>query len=124
MKEKFVTITGINHYLGTKPFKVNRMVKLIKEEKNDYDTEAIRVDMPYIDTVGYVANSPYTVFEGTFSAGRLYDIMDDTAFAQVLFITPAGVIAKVLSEDEAKNLFSSQKDFFDMSLSTELPEKL
>ncbi len=120
MKEKFVTVTGINHYLGTKPFKVNRVVKLVKEQDNDFDTEAIRVDMPYLDTVGYVANSPYTVFEGTLSAGRLYDLMEEVAFAQVMFITPAGVIAKVLTKEEAKKLVASQSVFFEPDLITQV----
>lgn len=30
MENYFITITGMNHYLGMKPFKVNRIVKLVK----------------------------------------------------------------------------------------------
>ncbi len=68
-----VTITGLAHYYGTKPFKVGAVIKLKKEYDNKYDDEAIRAQLPYIGTVGYVANSTYTVYSGTYSAGRLYD---------------------------------------------------
>ena len=34
MKEKYVTITGTNHYYGTKPFSVGKKVKCFKEPDN------------------------------------------------------------------------------------------
>lgn len=102
MENVFITITGQNHYLGLKPFKVGRLVKLIKEPDNDYDENAICAVMPFIDTVGYVANSTYTVFAGTYSAGRLYDKIGDYAYAQVMFITHSSVIALVLSPEEVE----------------------
>ena len=37
----FVTITGIDHYYGKKPFEIGRIVKLIKDKNNEYDKEAI-----------------------------------------------------------------------------------
>ena len=30
-KTYFVTITGLNHYYGKKPFEIGRIIKLIKE---------------------------------------------------------------------------------------------
>ncbi len=36
-----VTITGLAHYYGTKPFKVGAVIKLKKEYDNKYDDEAI-----------------------------------------------------------------------------------
>ena len=48
-------------------------VKLVKEPDNEYDKEAIKVEMPGIGHIGYVANSPYTVVGESYSAGRLYD---------------------------------------------------
>ncbi len=62
MEEIFVTITGMNNYYGFKPFRVGKIFKLTKDEDNIYDCEAIRAEMPMIDTIGYVANStkPYT----------------------------------------------------------------
>lgn len=102
MEEVFVTITGIDYYLGKKPFKVGRKVRLVKEEENTYDAEAIRVELPYIDTIGYVANSTHTVYDGTLSAGRVYEKIGEKAVAQVMFITHSAVIAKVLSENSDK----------------------
>lgn len=69
----FITITGLNHYYDKKPFEINCILKLVKEPDNEYDDEAIRAELPYIGTVGYVANSTNTVFKGTVSSGRLYD---------------------------------------------------
>ena len=102
MDEKFVTITAMDYYLGLKPFKVGRKVRLVKEKDNEYDSEAIRVELPYIDTIGYVANSINTVFDGTLSAGRVYEKIGDSAVAQVMFITHSSVIAKIIDENADK----------------------
>ena len=103
MKSMFVTITGQNNYLGMKPFKVGRIVKIVKEPENQYDQDAIRVELPFIDTIGYVANSVNTVFAGTCSAGKLYDKIDDYAYAEVMFITHSSVIALVVPPEEIEN---------------------
>lgn len=99
----FVTITGLNHYYGKNPFEINRVVKLVKEPNNSYDSEAIKAELPYIGTIGYVANSTNTVFKGTVSAGRLYDHIGDYAYAQVLFVTHSSVIALILSPEDIEN---------------------
>ncbi|MBQ7100043.1 MAG: HIRAN domain-containing protein [Clostridia bacterium] len=99
MENIFITITGVNHYFGMKPFKIGKIFKIVKEDDNDYDDEAIRAELPMIDTIGYVANSTNTVYAGTVSAGRLYDKIDDYAYAQTMFITHSSVIALVLSPD-------------------------
>ena len=96
----YITITGQNHYLGMRPYKVGRIVKLVKDRANEYDESAIRVELPFLDTVGYVANSVNTVYAGTYSAGRLYDKIDAHAYAKVMFITHSSVIARVLSPEE------------------------
>ena len=103
MKNVFITITGQDHYLGLKPYKVGRIVKIVKDAENEYDEDAIRVELPFIDTIGYVANSVNTVFAGTCSAGKLYDKIDDYAYAQVMFITHSSVIALVLPPEEVEN---------------------
>ncbi len=96
----FVTITGIDHYYGKRPFKVGRIFQLIKDRKNQYDGEAIMAYLPFIEKIGYVANSVDTVYRGTLSAGRLYDKIGDYAFAKVMFITHTSVIAVVLDKEE------------------------
>ena len=112
MENYFVTITGMNHYLGMNPYKINRLVKLVKEPDNPHDPEAIRVELPFIDTIGYVANSVGTVFAGTCSAGRLYDKFEDYAYAQVMFITHSSVIAIVVPKEEVeeKNALDSEQN--------------
>ena len=52
-KTYFVTITGLNHYYGAKPFEIGRVIKLIKEPDNEYDNEAIVAFLPFIDKIGY-----------------------------------------------------------------------
>lgn len=101
--ERFVTITGINHYYGKKPFEIGRVFKIIKEPDNDYDDEAIFAFLPFIEKIGYVANSTNTVYQGTVSTGRIYDKIDDYAYAKTMFITHSSVIAIVLDKDDVEN---------------------
>jgi len=113
METMFVTVTGLNHYYGLKPFKVGGILKFEKEKMNDYDSEAIAVKMPYIDTVGYVANSPNTTFKGTYSAGRLYDSVGDFCYARVMFVTHSSVIALILTEQAnyvCEKMFSENEE--------------
>lgn len=100
-----ITITGINNYYGTKPFKIGRTVKLEKEPNNRHDSDAIVVTLPYIEKIGYVANSIHTVYEGTCSAGRLYDQFERFAYAKVMVVTHSSVIARLLPDEEVKDKF-------------------
>ena len=61
MKEQYITITGIKHYYGIIPFEIGRKITCVKDPDNYYDQEAIRCQVKHIGTVGYVANSTYTV---------------------------------------------------------------
>ena len=101
-KTYFITITGLNHYYGNKPFEIGRVIKLIKEPDNEYDKEAICAFLPFIDKIGYVANSTNTVYDGTISAGRLYDKIEEYAYAKVMFVTHSSVIALVLDKDDVE----------------------
>ncbi len=120
MENIFITITGISHYYGKKPFEIGRTVKLIKEPDNPYDNEAIGVYLPFIDKIGNVANSVQTVFAGTQSAGRLWDKIGESAFAQVMFVTHSSVIALVLPP-EPENDTESPKKTSDNYPPTEIP---
>ncbi len=102
MENTFITITGVRNYFGMKPFKVGKIFRIVKDDDNDYDEEAIRAELPMIDTIGYVANSTDTVFAGTVSAGRLYDKIDDYAYAHTMFITHSSVIALELSPEQVE----------------------
>lgn len=102
MENVFITITGIDNYYGKKPFRIGSLVKISKDFGNEYDAEAIRAELPMIHTVGYVANSTHTVYQGTQSAGRIYDKMGDYAYAAVMFLTHTSVIALVLSPEQVE----------------------
>ncbi|MCD8380725.1 MAG: HIRAN domain-containing protein [Lachnospiraceae bacterium] len=102
MKEKYITVTGIKHYYGLAPFKIGKKLKCVKEPDNPYDSEAIRVTLKHVGTVGYVANSTYTTMTGTMSAGRIYEKVGKKFKAEVMFITPVGVICRVVPEEEKK----------------------
>jgi hypothetical protein len=95
MKRIFFTITGTNHHYGQEFFEPKMSVRLVKEPDNEVDTEAIKVELEGLGHVGYVANSPYTVAGESYSAGRLYDKIGDKAKAEVVFVLPSGVIARV-----------------------------
>lgn len=94
----YFTITGLNHYFGSEFFEPGMKVKLTKEPDNDYDREAIRIEMNGLGKVGYVANNPRTVLGESFSAGRLYDRIADTASGEVLYKLPGGILC-VLDAD-------------------------
>lgn len=117
---RFITITGIDHYYGKKPFEVGRVFKIIKEPDNEYDDEAICAFLPFIEKIGYVANSPRTVYQGTVSAGRLYDKIDDYAYAKTMFITHSSVIALVLDKDDVEN---SDKNISEDKIEIAMPDK-
>ena len=74
MKDMYFTITGCNHYLGNEFMEKGMKVKLKKEPDNEFDTEAIMVQIKGIGKCGYVANSPFTVKGESLSAVRLYGI--------------------------------------------------
>ncbi len=57
-----ITIMELHH------LRLGRRLNVSKEPNNPYDGEAIKATMKQIGTIGYVANSPYTVATGTKSA--------------------------------------------------------
>jgi hypothetical protein len=95
MKDVYFTITGMNHYFGSDFMEKGMKVKLIKEPDNEYDKEAIRVELKGLGKIGYVANSPYTVIGKSISAGRMYDLIKKKAKGKIIMITPKGIICKL-----------------------------
>lgn len=85
---------------GESAFKLDGIIKLVKEPDNKYDTEAIACEMRYFGKIGYVANSTNTVIKGCMSSGRVFDKIDDGYFAKIKFITGNTAIAKILSSEE------------------------
>lgn len=98
----YITVTAFQNMHGSKPLKIEGLIKLVKEPDNKYDTEAIACEMRYFGKVGYVANSTNTVVKGCMSAGRVYDKIDDEYFAKIKFVTGSVAIAKILTSDEFK----------------------
>ena len=95
----YFTIAGTNHYHGKEFMKPDMKVRLEKEPDNEYDREAIRVCMEGLGQVGHVANSPYTVLGESYSAGRLYDRIGDTAEGTILYVLEKGVLCFLVVED-------------------------
>ena len=95
------TIAGTRHYHGKDFLEKGMKVRLEKEPDNKYDREAIRVLCDGVGHIGYVANSPYTVIGASFSAGRLYDRIGDTALGKVRLVTDSGVLC-TLKKDKPK----------------------
>ena len=88
----YFTIAGSGHYFGQEFMEKDMPVRLEKEPDNDYDKEAIKVMMEGLGLVGYVANSPHTVQGESWSAGRLYDKIGDTAEGTILYVMDSGVL--------------------------------
>ena len=102
MKEIYFTIAGTSHYYGQDFIKPKMKVKLVKEPDNKYDKEAIKVELPGLGTIGYVANSPYTVVGESYSSGRLYDKIEDSAKGRVLYVMPKGILCVLISHHSIK----------------------
>ena len=102
MKKIYFTIVGMSHDFGDEFLKPGMKVRLVKDPENEHDKEAIRVELEGLGKIGYVANSPYTVVGESWSAGRLYDRIGDTAKAKVFAVTEKGVLCRLETEKNPK----------------------
>lgn len=95
-KKIYFTITGLMQRLPDTEFiKPGMKVELEKEPDNEWDKEAIKVKLPGLGHVGYVANSVKTVIGESYSAGRLYDKIGDTATGTVLYNMGCAVVCEL-----------------------------
>lgn len=108
----FVTLTGIGLKNQMKHLKVFDRLLLLKEYDNAYDSEAIRVEAPFVGKIGYIANSVNTKAKGTMSAGRLYDKFEEHCFGVILFVTAENAILKVELPVLGKVKDEAEKDKF------------
>lgn len=93
----YFTITGITMRLPDTEFiKPDMVVTLEKEPDNEWDKEAIKVNMPGLGQIGYVANSVRTVIGDSYSAGRLYDKIGDKAQGKVLYNLVNAVVCELV----------------------------
>ena len=101
MEKIYFTITGTKYYYDHLFLEKGMKVRLRKDPENEYDREAIKVEMDGLGQIGSVANSPFTVLGESRSAGRIYDTIGDTASGTVLFILPQGVVCTLDEEDSS-----------------------
>lgn len=94
----YFTITGTRFFEGDEFFETGMNVTLEKEPENEYDKEAIVVKMPGIGKVGHVANSCHTVIGESYSAGRIYDKIGDSAEGKVLYKMPRGILCELVED--------------------------
>ena len=108
------TLTGTQHYEGQEFLEKGMKVRLEKEPDNKVDREAIMVKMKGLGKIGYVANSPYTVVGESWSAGRLYDKIGDTAKGKVVMVMDKGVLCRLETEKnpepETKKEYSESEE--------------
>lgn len=83
-RQPLINITGTQFYKGCGILKEGIVVDLIKEPENEHDSNAIRVELNG-ETVGYVADSPYTLIDGLKSARQIQDRFTDKTRAKFLF---------------------------------------
>lgn len=100
MSKIYFTITGTGYRFGQEFMEPGMTVKLVKEPDNEFDKEAIKVEMEGLGQIGYVANSPHTVLGESYSSGRLYDKIGDAVEGKVMYVLPKGVLGYVEVEEE------------------------
>lgn len=99
MNKIYFTITGTHHYFGKEFIEPDMEVKLVKDPDNEYDKEAIKVEMEGLGKIGYVANSTYSVLGDSMSAGRIYDRIDDVAYGVVKYVLPQGILCELIEKE-------------------------
>ena len=106
----FFTIAGTRHHYGQDFFEKDMKVRLEKEPDNEHDREAIKVMLEGLGLVGYVANSPWTVVGESWSAGRVYDKIGDTAEGTVLYVLEKGVLCYLDADVHLRDPYPEPED--------------
>lgn len=99
MNKTYFTITGTHHYFGNEFIEPGMEVKLVKEPDNEYDKEAIKVELEGLGKIGYVANSTFSVLGESMSAGRLYDRVGDVAYGVVKYVLLQGILCEITEKE-------------------------
>ena len=107
-----LTIAGCNYYFGPEAFCVGQRLRLIKDTDNAFDDEAICVMNDTGVVLGHVANSIHTVARGTYSAGRIYDLIAEKQYVKVLYVIDKYIIAGL--EEGGDQLEASAEIFTEM----------
>lgn len=84
--DTLICIAGRNFYAHQKiPLTAGVKVDLVREPTNEHDPDAIRVEVDG-NTVGYVANSSYTLIDRAKSATDIKSIVKENQRAEILFV--------------------------------------
>ena len=83
--DTLICIAGRNFYSQKIPLTAGVKVDLVREPTNEYDPDAIRVEVDG-NTVGYVANSSYTLIDRAKSATDIKNIVKEDQKAEILFV--------------------------------------
>ncbi len=97
-KSVYITLNHMDDFMDYPEFiRVGQELTLRKQKDNAYDDEAI-VALSNDHKCAYVANSVSTVARGTYSAGRVYDLIEDETNCIIRFIlTEEGVMIAELT---------------------------
>ena len=82
----YITINHLDDFESLLFLRVGDKLILKKDKRNVYDDEAIIVYNENDYKCGYVANSVHSVARGTYSAGRIYDLIKDEDKCIIRFI--------------------------------------
>lgn len=93
-KDTLINITGTRFYSGLEVFKKGMTVDLIREDDNEHDPDAIRVELEG-KIVGYVANNEYTLIDNVKSATEIRKL-DNKRAEVVLIYLDEYVIARLV----------------------------
>lgn len=99
MGVKYITITEFDEFYGLKPFGIGNILTCIKESSDPFDPKVMKVILPYIGTIGFVANTKESTIGGTTSASRIFHYVRKKFFVRVLFTCECGIICKLEDED-------------------------
>lgn len=122
MKKIHLTITGMDYYEDLTSFELGEIIRLKKEPTNYHDPEAIKAEIPFTGKIGYVANSIKTVVKGTMSAGRIYDKIEETSYAKIVFITNKELICEFLDAKRSEKEIKAIESLFEKWNAEELEE--
>ena len=101
MDEKiYITINHLDDFESQMFLKTGDVLILKKDRNNQYDDEAIAAYTKDNYKCGYVANSVRSVARGTYSAGRVYDQIEDEArcFVRFILVEEGCLIAELETE--------------------------
>ncbi len=91
----YITINHLDDFQSVSFLKPGDKLVLKKDKNNIYDDEAIIAYKESKTKVGYVANSVHSVARGTYSAGRLYDLISDDAKCVIRFMIDDMLIVEI-----------------------------